>query len=800
MKYKTKINDMIKHFFKLSFRNIIKSKANTGINIASLALGINILLLIMIYTVNELNVDGFNSKAGRIYKITYGNSSLTPGPLNGYLKDRFPEIEQTTHIETSQLSVFSPVIQYDKQSFEVEKYYSADPGFFKMFDYEVVQGNLKSAMESPFSIILTETEASRIFNSKNPIGETVIWKSTQDFTFTVNAVVKDLPSNSSIQFNGLISEASVNAMGGSRYSENWGFTVYESYLLLKPNVDAKVLERKLATNLISYYRNSLSNSASVDDAKANPIKLHNLKDVYFNKDLSNDTTNRGNRLLINMLLIIGGIVMLLSVINYINLSTARASSRTKEVGIQKLIGSSQRGLIFQHLSETTLISFFAVVFGMLLTLLFVSKFGNFMNVVNGLKFQPWVIAILVPAAVVLGLVSGIYPALFLTSRKAIDIIKTKTIAQNKGGKFRRSLIVFQFSITIALIAATFLIFKQLNFIKDKDLGIPKEQIVYAKLPYQILRGNKELLRERLLALPEVEQAAFSSNIFGKIEGLNSQGIDGKTLNFASTWVDADFIKLYKLQLVDGRFFSKELKTDENTTALINEAALHEFGVKDPFQLSIRVPGGKAKVVGIVKDFNYKSLHNKIEPLVIIYLPSQGQYVNLKLSGSDVSSVLKKISSVWNELAPGFPFSYHFLDQDFDRLYRKDEQMAKAITLFSLIAIAIAALGILGLSIFMGESRIKEIGVRKVNGATIAEVITLLNRDFVKWVAIAFVIATPISWYAMHKWLEGFAYKTNLSWWIFALAGLLALGIALLTVSWQSWKAATRNPVEAMRYE
>ena len=790
---------MIKHFFKLSFRNILKNKANTGINVASLALGVTILLLITMYSVNELNVDGFNSKADRIYKISYGNSSLTPGPLNEYLKDQFPEIEQTTHIETSQLSIFSPVIQYDKQSFEIEKYYSADPGFFKMFDFEVVQGDLKSAIESPFSIILTESEASRIFNSKNPIGETVIWKSSQDFTFTVNAVVKDLPSNSSIQFNGLISDASVTAMGGSRYSENWGFTVYESYVLLKPNVDTKVLEGKLAANLISYYRTNLANSASADDAKANPIKLHTLKDVYFNKDLSNDTTNRGNRMLINMLLIIGGIVMLLSVINYINLTTARASSRMKEIGIQKLIGSSQKGVIFQHLSETTLISILAVVVGTLLTLLFVSKFGNFMNVVNGLKFQLWVIAILVPAAIVLGLVSGIYPALLLTSRKAIDIIKTKTIAP-KGGKFRRSLIIFQFSVTIALIAATFLIFKQLYFIKDKDLGIPKEQIVYAKLPYQILRGNKELLRERLLALPGVEQAAFSSNIFGKIEGLNSQEIDGKTLNFASTWVDAEFAKLYNLQLADGRFFSKELKTDENATALINEAALRDFAVKDPYQLTIRVPGGKAKVVGIVKDFNYKSLHNKIEPLVIIYLPRQGQFVNLKLSASDVSSTLKKVSSVWNELAPGIPFSYHFLDQDFDRLYKKDEQMANAITLFSLIAIAIAALGILGLSIFMGESRIKEIGVRKVNGATISEVMAMLNKDFVRWVAIAFVIATPIAYFAMHKWLETFAYKTELSWWIFALAGLLALGIALLTVSWQSWRSATGNPVEALRDE
>ncbi len=791
---------MIQHFFKLSFRNLLKSKANTSINIASLALGVTILLLIMIFVLNELSVDNFNSKADRIYKITYGISSLTPGPLNEYLRDQFPEIEQTTHIETRQLSVFSPVIQYKNQSYEIEKYYSADPGFFEMFDFEVLQGDLKSAIKSPFSLILTESEASRMFDKKNPIGETVIWKSFQDFTFTVNAVVKDLPSNSSIQFNGLVSDASVNGMGGSRYSENWGYTVYESYVLLKPNVDVRNLEKKLAANLISYYQKNLAGSASVNDAKANPIHLHTLKDVYFNKVLSNDTTNRGNKALVNMLLIIGGIVMMLSVINYINLTTARASGRTKEMGIQKLMGSNQKDLILQHLSETTLISFFAVTAGTLLTLVLISQFGNFMNVANGLKFQLRMFAMLVPAAIVLGLVSGIYPAILLSSQKAIDIVQMKMGLKSKGGNLRHSLIVFQFSVTIALIAVTFLIFKQLNFIKDKDLGIPKEQIVYAKLPYSILRGNKETLRERLLALPEIEQAAFSSNIFGKIDGLDNQEIDGKNLNFATTWVDAEFINLYNLQLVDGRFFSKDLKTDENATALINEAAVRDFGVEDPYQLSFRIPGGNAKVIGIVKDFNYKSLHNRIEPLVIIYLPRQGQYVNLKIAGNNIPATLKKVKSIWNELAPGFPFSYHFLDQDFDQLYKKDEQMGKAITLFSLIAIAIAALGILGLSIFMGESRIKEIGIRKVNGAKISEILTMLNKDFIKWVVIAFVIATPVAYYAMNKWLGNFAYKTSLSWWIFALAGLLALGIALLTVSWQSWRAATRNPVEALRYE
>ncbi|MBT3382537.1 MAG: FtsX-like permease family protein [Prolixibacteraceae bacterium] len=791
---------MFKHFIKISLRNILKNKVNTTLNVASLALGITILLLIASYSLNELSVDKFHSKEERIYKISYGNSSLTPGPLNSFLKNQFPEIEHTTHIETRQLNMFSPVVQFDNNSFEIEGYYSADPGFFEIFDFEVVQGNIQTAIQSPFSLILTESESARIFKLANPIGESVTWKGRQDFTFTVRAIVKDLPSSSSIQFNGLVSDASVNGMGGSLYSEDWGYTVYESYLLLKPNVDEEVLTEKLRSNLIAHYASNLSNKASANDAELNPLSLHRLKSVYFDKSLINDTTNRGNLMLVNILLVIGGIIMLLSLINYVNLTTASTANRTKEIGVQKLIGSSRRALIFQYLSETTIVSLFAVVIGALISFVFIEQYGDFMNVSNGLKFQPWVFLLLIPFILFLGFVAGIYPALLLSSKKAIDIIKMKADNKKGGGSLRRSLIIFQFSVTIVLIAATFLIFKQVNYIKDKDLGIPDEQVVYAKLPFQILAGKKEILRERLQTIPEIEEIAFSSNMFGGIEGLNSQEIDGKTLNFATTWVDAEFIDLYNLQLVDGRFFSKDLKTDVNTTALINEAAVREFGVENPFELNIRIPGGKAKVVGIVKDFNYKSLHNRIEPLTIIYLPRQGQYANLKIAGNNFSETLGKIDNVWNELAPGFPFSYYFLDQSFEKLYKKDEQMAKAVSLFSLIAIAIAVLGILGLSMFLAESRTKQIGVRKVNGARISEILIMLNKDFVKWVAIAFVVASPIAYYIMNKWLGNFAYKTSLSWWIFALAGVLALGIALLTVSWQSWRAATKNPVEALRYE
>jgi putative ABC transport system permease protein len=400
----------------------------------------------------------------------------------------------------------------------------------------------------------------------------------------------------------------------------------------------------------------------------------------------------------------------------------------------------------------------------------------------------------------MGFIAGIYPALLFSSKNVIEIVTFRSGSNTEGINLRGTLVIFQFSITIVLIVATLLIFKQVNYIKDKDLGIPTDEIVYAKLPFQILAGNKETLRERLQTIPEIDRIAFSSNIFVGIEGLGSQEIDGKTINFATTWVDAEFISLYNLQLVDGRFFSKDLETDVNATALINEAAVREFDMADPFQLTIRIPGGKAKVVGIVKDFNFKSLHNRIEPLAIVYLPRQGQFVNFRIEGNKFPETLAKIDSIWAELAPGFPFKYQFLDQGFDKLYNKDVQIARAISVLCIIAILISVFGLLSLSSFLAAKRTKEIGIRKVNGATISEILIMLNKDFIKWLVIAFVIATPIAYFAMNKWLESFAYKTSLNWWIFAFAGLLTLVIALITVSWQTVKAARRNPVEALRYE
>jgi len=790
---------MVRYFIKLGFRNLIKNKSTSLISILSLSLGITILLLISIFAKNEFSVDNFHRNASNIVKVTYGNSSGTPGPLSELLETSFPEIKKSTHIETLQLFALSPLLSYNTELFEIEKYYAANTDFFAVFDFEVLQGDISSALNSPFSMILTESEALRIFKDKNPIGETLTWRAREDFIFTVQAIVSDLPQNSSLQFHGLISEASTKKMS-PYYPDNWGFGVYETYLLLNPNIDPELLTKKLRTFLTGYYESNLSTLECHDDARATPLDLHPIREVYFNRTLTHDTTNRGNLFLIRVLIVIGLIIMILSVINYVNLSTARASLRKKEIGVQKVFGSTKRTLFVQYILETTIVSSIATITAVLITLLFLPWFSHLMGFNQSLGFSYSILALLMPGILLLGVLAGFYPALHLSSMPEIKILKKDSGSPSKGKNLRHSLVSFQFVVSITLIAVTILISQQMIFLSKKDMGIPKESVVYAKLPPQLMRQGKEVFTERLMQLPDIDQVAYSSRVLGEMDGYNNMELEGRTVNFTNMWVDAGYLDLYDLQLVKGRLFTEEMKSDRNSTALLNEAAVREFDVKDPFEIEIRVPGGNTKVVGIVKDFNFKSLHKVIEPLAIVYFPSQGAYVNIKMSGSNTQQAIDEIEKIWEELAPGFPFSYHHLDASIHQLYESDAQMGKAVSYASLIAIVIAVLGVLSLSRFLCESRIKEIGIRKINGARVWDVLTGLNRGFVFNLLIAFIIACPIALFIIHKWLEKFAYKANISPWIFIASGLIVSIITLSIVSGLSWRFANRNPADSLRNE
>ncbi len=790
---------MIRHFIKLGFRNLKKYKSNTFISVFSLSMSIAIFIVISVFANQELKVDAFHKHSARIFKLTYGQSSGTPGPLTELLRTNFAEIQHATHIETHQLFAHSPILSYNNESLEISDYYSVDSAFFSVFDFKLISGDINSALSTPFSMILTRSEARRIFKDEDPLGQSVIWRSTQDFKFTVLAIVEDVPQNSSIQFNGLISEASTKIML-PYYPDNWGFGVYETYLLLKPNINPEELESKLKGFLINYYESNLSALNSFDDARATPLGLHPIREVYFNKNLSNDTTNRGNLLLIRILVVVSMIILLLSIVAYVNLTTAKASLRNKEIGIQKVFGSSRKSLILQYLTETTLISLFAAIIGFALAELLLPRFSQFMNISQSLDISTSFYILFVPGVLLISLLAGIYPALYLSSRKEVNVLKTGSRHSPRGKSLRNLLVIFQFFVSITLIACTLLINKQVAFLKKKDIGIEKEYVIYAKLPMQILRGQKEVFTERVQGLPNIQRVAYSSSILGKIEGYNNLELNGRSIDFASVWVDAEFIDLYDLNLLEGRFFSKDMKADINATALLNEAAVRAFGVEDPFELEIRVPGGSARVVGIVKDFNYKSLHHTIEPLAIVYLPRQGAIANIKLSGNNIQNTLNEINEIWTELAPGYPFSYQFLDESFNKLYHSEDKLNKAISFSSLIAIIIAVLGVLSLSLFLCESRMKEIAVRKINGAKVWEVVLNLNKTFTINLLIAFVLAYPLSWFVMHKWLDNFAYKTSISPWIFLSSGLLLAMMTFIIVSLQSWRSANRNPAETLRSE
>lgn len=792
---------MLTHYFKLSIRILSKHKSVSITNMLCLSLGMATLLLISTYVKNELSVDSFINHKSEIYKVSYGKSSATPGPLAQLLKTKFPEIINATHIEQHQLLARSPVINYNDNAFQVEQYYTADASFFKLFNYRVLQGNIHEALQIPLSLILTKNEALKIFNSLDVIGKTVVWKGSGDFNFTVRAVVDNLQQNSSIQFKGLISESSLNSMNITYYANNWGFSVYETYLQLNPNTNPIKFEEKLSTFLIDYYAENLASINCNADAKSTPLELHTLKEVYFKNDLTFDTTNRGNRMLIRTLIILGAIIMILSIINYVNLTTASASNRVKEIGVLKVLGSDKQKLILQYLVETIMISFVALAVGYVLAILAWDSFSDFLNVdLKNKIFDGSLFLVFIPATFILGVIVGIYPAIFLSSQKAIDILQNAKLSHFGNVNFRRLLIIFQFVASITLIAFTLIISKQINYLKNKDLGINTEQVLCARLPISILMGKKDILRENLNTIKGVKNTSFTSNLLGQIEGVNNTNIDGVTFNFASMWVDAEFIDLYDLQLLEGRFFSKELQTDMNTTLMLNESAFKKIGKKSAYNMELRVPGGRAKVIGVVKDFNFKSLHSAIEPMAIIYLPRQGQIANIKLSSTNISATLSEIEKGWNELAPGFPFNYQFLDATFNDLYKREVRIGKAFSFFSIIAIIIAILGTLSLTIYICENKVKEIGIRKINGARVIDIVILLNNDFLKNMAIAFLIACPIVFFAVNKWLQNFAYRTEISWWIFALAGCIVLGITLLTVSSQALRAGQRNPVETLRYE
>jgi putative ABC transport system permease protein len=683
----------------------------------------------------------------------------------------------------------------DKDPLTIKNLIFADPDFFNIFSFYSIKGNLQTALKDPGTVVLTETEAERIFGNEDPINKTI--RLNNELDLTVKAVIKDIPQNSSMKFGGVASLLTIKSFSHGHDPFGWPYSDYETYILSSENISTSDFYKKIEKVTKNYI--------PVENKDLN-TEIFPLNDIYYDPELSN-FHNHGTVEKSFILISIALLILLIAVVNFINLSTARASMRTKEMGVRKAIGASRFTLIKQFLSESIVISFISMVLAVLLASELIVLFNQLtdlrLSVFNGSVLNR--IIIYSAGALLLGILAGIYPAFYLSSFKPGLILRGE-IHQKKGKAYlRKILIVFQFSAAVLLIVSTFVIYYQLEYLKNKPLGFQKEDIIYLPANREIFE-NKDVFKDKIFQIPGVKDFAYSSAVPGEMSLIWEHNLKygGKESNIRFTVVptSCDFMRLMGMKITDGRTFYENNKNDE-WNIIINEAFAQKYGLKEPFKAQFAGMPGDGKIVGVVKDFNFKSLHSPVEPLVFINAPNWFLYGVVKISSAkytEIKRVINRFGSIWKEVSPDFPFEYNFLQENLALQYKSEERFEKAFICFSALAIIISCFGLFGLISFTTEHRTKEIGIRKVLGASTSGITAMLSKQFVVLVFIAIIIASPIAYYIANKWLQNFAYRIEISWWMFALAGGIALVIALVTISFQAIKAAMKNPVESLKYE
>ena len=774
---------MIRFKIKLAIRNLLKNKLYSTLIIGGFSIGFAAFILIGSFYNAEHNVNKHFKNYKNIYRVydaKFNRYSLDY-ELFPVFSERYPEIKNACPVEYIPDFEFTIKDPKSKNYTRINYSLSTTNQFFDIFSVEVISKSSEKPFNARNSAIITESVAKRLFGNENPLGQTI---EQEYFSAVVSAVIKDFPVNSS--FNAELLLNSENEDFHFSQECNDGICVYptEHFLVLNE-----------ATNPVDF-ADKLNKSIKQYNTHVDSLALQNLADIYLSPLNIEDSHFKGNSRMLVVFLSIAILIILLSSINYLNYIISMQYAKMKEIGINKTNGAGGPSLILDSLIEVSLGIVISLVISILLTAVFLpyseTLFGRSLQL-SDLNFG-WLIP------VVGGTVVGI---IFLNSLAPIYVFSRFNICdflaggKQKSGKQigKQAMQIFQLTVSIALIAVVLLIFKQLQYVKHHDLGFNEEHLVRLELPY--LFSHPEIIKNETDKLPFIESTALSDGYPGGVKLSMGSGVSDNHFMVQCIHVSDDYLETMGIQLLEGRSF---LPGDKKKACLMNEAAIkkYEWNTIDGKTYE---NGDGYQVVGMVKNFNVQSLHSEISPVALIYDPAhQFNTLSLRLSAGNVSQQIAQIRDAWGKILPDDPMEFTFYDSQFQTMYQQEEKLAKSIAFFSFVAIALTCMGILGQIFLISISRTKEIGIRKVNGAKISEVMAMLNKDFVKWVLVAFIVATPIAYFAMNKWLENFAYKTELSWWIFALAGLLALGIALLTVSWQSWKAATRNPVEALRYE
>jgi putative ABC transport system permease protein len=808
---------MIKNYIKTAFLSLTKNKGFTAINVLGLALGLAACLLIVFYVFDELSYDRYNTKADRIYRV---NEDLKLGdnkvqyavcmaPLAQTLKNDFPFVENTVRLKNI------GGMHVNKGSERILEYnvLFADPSVFDVFTLPVLYGDKKTALTEPNTVVITESTAKKYFGKVNVVGENLIIDGNLQRPIKITAVIKDIPEQSHFHADFLVS---MSSNPDSRSTE-WLRSDFNTYVLMQKGVDYKRLESQFPQFLRKYSGGQMQQELkmSYDTFEKNGsyfrLNMIPLTDIHLHSNQTGELGTNGTVQYVYIFSAIAIFILLIACVNFMNLSTARSSNRAKEVGVRKVLGSARKYLVAQFLSESILVTLVAVVIAILLAMALLPGFDQLSgkNIVIDSHTLLWLIPSSIVAVLFIGFLAGLYPAFFLSAFQPIDVLKGKVSTGFKGGRLRSFLVVFQFSISIFLIVGTLVIYNQLHYIRNRDLGYNRSQVLIVQNAFE-LGDHAKTFKDEIKQLPGVESATLtgflpttpnrSTAIFYK-----QAQADPKQSIFPQTWnVDEDYVKTLGMKMAAGRNFSSQMPSDSDAL-VINETAAKFLGFTDAVNKVIyKSNGGPSPsfkaytIIGVVKDFNFNSLRENISP-VIMQLGYDSGDLAIKVQTTNLSALMPQIQDNWKALSPAH-FQYSFMDQDFNALYRTEQNIGTVFIAFTILAIVIACLGLFGLAAYAAEQRTKEIGIRKVLGASIANITGMLSKDFIKLVCISIVISSPLAWYAMNKWLQDFAYRVDFNWWVLAIAGGGAIFITFITISFQSIKAAIANPVDSLRSE
>jgi len=798
--------DMIKNYLKTALRVIRRNKIYSFITLFSLAVGFTGCLLILLYVKDELSYDHYHENADRIYRVyevlnlqeQKREMAITPAPFAPSMNEEIPQVAAAVRFLPGDLGGDKILLKSGENSFYENKWFFADESVFDVFSFKLIEGNPKTVLKAPYSVTLSKTKAKKIFGNRNPVGQTIALEN-QFFKndFLVTGIFEDVPGNSHFTFDFLASFSSIrNRLGESL--DNWFNHMYYTYLLLQEGIDPEEVEDQFSPLIKKH-------AGDEGQALLQP-RLQALTSIRLHSHLHSEIQPNSDASYIVIFLTIAAFILGIAGINFINLTTARSAARAKEVGMRKVVGAQRIQLIRQFLGESVLFSVSALVLSLGLASLLLPIFNTLADKnLNLSLFGSWWLPLsLILTAVVIGGLSGIYPALYLSGFAPTPMLKEKQKMHSRSGKFRKGLIIFQFTVSIALIVLTFGVKEQLRYIHTKKLGFHKDKVVVLPFRDELIKKQYQILKNEMLRNNYVESVSASSGLPGRIthhwlvspEGWTS-GDEAPTV-----WVmmvDHDFIATMGMEILEGRDFSREMMTD-NEGILINESAISLFGWEQPLGKKIKTENLDGQVIGTVRDFHFQSFRQAIEPLIIYIYPRHFSHLLVRLRGEDIQAGLSSLKQIWEQAAPNRPFDYFFLDSDFDRFYRSEQRAGKIFGGFALLAVVIALFGLYGLATFTAEQRTKEVGIRKVMGASVPGLIRMLTSEFALLVLASNIIAWPLAYYIIWKWLQNFAYRTGVSLWMFALAAALTLALTLLTVSIQAFRAASTDPVKVLRYE